>query len=171
MKSLACAYCARKGVPLHRDHVVPRSRGGPDNASNIVMACPQCNHAKRDKLPSEWLGDECPARIRRIEDVVNKKLANDFAKRDKPHKKPATLYAFHLRRDGYVDYVGEIVSETDTMIRLESVDALMFTGCGLWCLSGGLYDLPKAECRIFNDKQSCAMTAYRINEPLHRRTR
>lgn len=32
------------------DHVVPRSRGGADDASNMVVACRPCNAAKADRL-------------------------------------------------------------------------------------------------------------------------
>lgn len=50
-----CYYC---GVSLksgyHRDHVVPLSRGGRNDISNIVLACPQCNWSKNDRLPHEW---------------------------------------------------------------------------------------------------------------------
>lgn len=30
-----------------RDHVVPRSAGGPDDLNNLVLACRECNHEKR----------------------------------------------------------------------------------------------------------------------------
>lgn len=52
-----CAYC---GVETHRlgkglsrsprlatlDHVVPRSRGGPLKAANLVLACQACNNQR-----------------------------------------------------------------------------------------------------------------------------
>jgi 5-methylcytosine-specific restriction endonuclease McrA len=52
-----CVYC---GVETHRlarglsrspalatlDHVVPRSMGGPLNASNLVLACQACNNQR-----------------------------------------------------------------------------------------------------------------------------
>lgn len=81
-KNIVCAYCEKEVADLHRDHVVPRARGGPDNAFNIVMACQQCNSAKRDSLPSEWLGDRCPPAILLIEAKVHAKLKAVFKKRD-----------------------------------------------------------------------------------------
>ncbi len=42
----ACAYCGASGVPLNLDHIHPRSRGGSDRISNLVLACIRCNQAK-----------------------------------------------------------------------------------------------------------------------------
>lgn len=43
-----CQYCGEQFAPseLTFDHVVPRSRGGPTSATNIVSACVDCNSAK-----------------------------------------------------------------------------------------------------------------------------
>jgi 5-methylcytosine-specific restriction endonuclease McrA len=47
-----CYYCGR--ILVRRDasvdHVVPRSRGGVDDASNYVIACRQCNSDKGDRV-------------------------------------------------------------------------------------------------------------------------
>lgn len=50
-----CAYCGkRKGTDeLDIDHVVPRSRGGPHEWSNVVASCRPCNLRKADKMPDE----------------------------------------------------------------------------------------------------------------------
>ncbi len=47
-----CAYCGEKFSESHltRDHIVPRSKGGPDIWSNVVTACGSCNKAKDNKL-------------------------------------------------------------------------------------------------------------------------
>jgi RRXRR protein/HNH endonuclease len=34
-----CVYCGAKGVPLQIEHLVPKSRGGSDRASNLTLAC------------------------------------------------------------------------------------------------------------------------------------
>jgi len=39
----------------HVDHLVPLSRGGHNNPSNLVISCPVCNLKKLDKLPHEFL--------------------------------------------------------------------------------------------------------------------
>ncbi len=74
---MSCAYCGTRTGPFHRDHVVPRSRGGPDEPLNIVFACVACNSSKRDLLPSEWRPHTPPfvAMIeRRVSAVVSKKV-------------------------------------------------------------------------------------------------
>lgn len=47
-----CAYCGGvfRHADLSRDHVLPRSRGGPDSWTNCVTACKPCNHAKGSRL-------------------------------------------------------------------------------------------------------------------------
>lgn len=49
-----CVYCrttaARSGAPLQLDHLTPRKLGGPDLATNLVLACRPCNSA-RQSLP------------------------------------------------------------------------------------------------------------------------
>lgn len=50
-----CHYCGR-ATRLTKDHVIPRSRGGTDAEANIVFACRNCNSAKGDRTPEEWLG-------------------------------------------------------------------------------------------------------------------
>lgn len=51
-----CYYCHQdvKWGKHHVDHVVPLSRGGSNDISNLVIACASCNLSKSDKLPHEW---------------------------------------------------------------------------------------------------------------------
>jgi 5-methylcytosine-specific restriction endonuclease McrA len=51
-----CHYCKR-AVELFgmKDHYVPVSRGGSDGIDNLVLACWDCNHAKADMLPDEFM--------------------------------------------------------------------------------------------------------------------
>jgi 5-methylcytosine-specific restriction endonuclease McrA len=50
-----CQYCGRKfpTCDLSLDHVIPKSRGGKANWSNIVCACTRCNVAKGGRTPRE----------------------------------------------------------------------------------------------------------------------
>lgn len=51
-----CAYCGDVDGPFECDHVVPISRGGSNEKSNLVTACRKCNRSKRSKLVDEWRG-------------------------------------------------------------------------------------------------------------------
>jgi len=52
-----CQYCGRTppAVVLELDHIIPKSKGGPDNIDNYITACFDCNRGKGkhslDKIP------------------------------------------------------------------------------------------------------------------------
>ena len=46
-----CQYCGQMADSI--DHVMPRSRGGGHEWTNLVAACRRCNLAKRDRTPEE----------------------------------------------------------------------------------------------------------------------
>lgn len=50
-----CQYCGKKFDTKHLtcDHLIPRSRGGLTEWTNIVTSCIRCNRRKGDKLPEE----------------------------------------------------------------------------------------------------------------------
>jgi 5-methylcytosine-specific restriction endonuclease McrA len=50
-----CAYCGERFSDKHltRDHVVPTSKGGPNNWMNVVASCRQCNQKKDDRTPEQ----------------------------------------------------------------------------------------------------------------------
>ena len=65
-----CAYCdapgfGRGGVVLNIDHVRPRSKGGSDRVSNLVVACIACNQEKDDRPLEGFLAHD-PARLARV---------------------------------------------------------------------------------------------------------
>jgi 5-methylcytosine-specific restriction endonuclease McrA len=41
----ACYYCDAQGK-LAVDHLIPKVRGGPDEADNLIWACRSCNSSK-----------------------------------------------------------------------------------------------------------------------------
>jgi 5-methylcytosine-specific restriction endonuclease McrA len=68
---LVCRYCGRKGLAIEvpdavtkaemrhlatLDHVVPRSKGGTDDESNLVVACYPCNQRKGDESVDKMMG-------------------------------------------------------------------------------------------------------------------
>ena len=64
-----CCYCGKHfpSSELNLEHVVPRSRGGGTDWSNIVTACIPCNLRKANRLPSE-------ARMRLVVPISRPKL-------------------------------------------------------------------------------------------------
>lgn len=48
-----CQYCGRKDGALTVDHVIPKTRGGPDTWENLVCACLSCNGKKGGRTPKE----------------------------------------------------------------------------------------------------------------------
>ncbi len=54
-----CQYCDRSPLDLRgrecltRDHLVPLSRGGTNEWTNVVTACSTCNTRKGNRLPEE----------------------------------------------------------------------------------------------------------------------
>ena len=55
--SYRCAYCHQAATPTNHweiDHIVPRSRGGSNRPSNLVLSCHACNQAKGDQTAEEF---------------------------------------------------------------------------------------------------------------------
>ena len=52
-----CIYCGNK-ENLTLEHILPRSRGGPDITDNAIMVCKHCNSSKGSKRLYEWKGLE-----------------------------------------------------------------------------------------------------------------
>jgi len=48
-----CHYCDEE-IASEMDHVVPRSRGGSNDPSNLVLVCAKCNQEKSNRTPEEW---------------------------------------------------------------------------------------------------------------------
>ncbi len=53
-----CAYCDAEHVPLEIEHIVPRSKGGSDRASNLALACRPCNQRKGPRSIKEFLAQD-----------------------------------------------------------------------------------------------------------------
>ena len=54
-----CQYCGRAAAELRqresltRDHLIPMSRGGTNDWTNVVTACSPCNTRKGNRMPEE----------------------------------------------------------------------------------------------------------------------
>jgi len=62
--SRSCVSCGTGQVPFEIDHVLPRSRGGSDRVSNLVLACHDCNQAKGNRTAAEFGHAEVESRAR-----------------------------------------------------------------------------------------------------------
>lgn len=50
-----CVWCSTDcQEAFHVDHVVPLSKGGEHELTNLAIACPTCNLRKSAKMPLEW---------------------------------------------------------------------------------------------------------------------
>lgn len=55
--NFTCAHCKRdlrniqpgEGIRIELDHIIPVSKGGGNNASNLVTSCSKCNASRGDK--------------------------------------------------------------------------------------------------------------------------
>lgn len=50
-----CAYCGLENTPLEIEHILAKSRGGPNRVSNLTLTCRCCNEAKGNQLIEQFL--------------------------------------------------------------------------------------------------------------------
>jgi hypothetical protein len=79
-----CIYCGSKR-DLTLDHILPRSRNGPDSPDNAVWVCKSCNSSKGDRRLYEWFGIERRYEVPRIAEGKYLKLLYSL------HEKMGTL--------------------------------------------------------------------------------
>lgn len=79
-----CTYCGSR-EKLTLEHILPRSRGGPDIPDNAVMICSSCNSSKGAKRLYEWQGMNSKDEIPRIVEGKYLKLLYGL------HEKAGTL--------------------------------------------------------------------------------
>ena len=48
-----CQYCGARDLPMTVDHIIPKTRGGKDEWTNLVCACVKCNNKKGDRTLKE----------------------------------------------------------------------------------------------------------------------
>ena len=52
-----CYYCGAKDVPLEKEHILPKAKGGTNRVSNLTVSCHECNQEKGNRHPNEIEGD------------------------------------------------------------------------------------------------------------------
>lgn len=91
-----CEYCGSLDN-LSWDHLIPRSKTGPDTAENHVLACKSCNSSKGAKGIYEWYGEKGKDIVPRLVAGKYLKLLYDI------HEKNGTLDHSDLNKDGKLD--------------------------------------------------------------------
>lgn len=66
-----CFYCGKPVDPHHVDvdHFVPWSFVKDDQLWNMVLACPECNRRKNDRLPAQYYLDHLIVRNKQLADI------------------------------------------------------------------------------------------------------
>lgn len=83
-KKNECIFCGDK-QKLTTEHLLPRSRDGPDSTSNVIRICQKCNSSKGDKRLYEWFTLSNKDKIPRIAEGKYLKLLFEL------HEKIGTL--------------------------------------------------------------------------------
>lgn len=91
--NFTCQYCGLKApnVALEVDHVIPVSKGGTNDISNLVTSCLDCNRGKgarelSSKRSPDWKDrqlEELRKRCARMESLLDK-TREEISKRNKP---------------------------------------------------------------------------------------
>lgn len=127
-----CCYCGATKGTFVIDHVVPRSRGGPDGPRNCVVACTDCNISKGDLLPSEWR-KRLPPLVKGIEKRVCRSIA--VSQRRRRGCAPGKRRPRPNRPSGAIS-----IEIWDWLVRQFSIDPRGPYDCDVWvfCLKRGL---------------------------------
>lgn len=87
-----CQYCGTRSDTLHCDHRHPYSRGGSDDFSNLVAACPRCNLRKHNKTAREF------------------RSYLDLSSQERSHNLKQLRYCCRLLREYALSVTGDTVS-------------------------------------------------------------
>ncbi len=108
--SNTCSYCGCN-ENLQWEHIIPKSRAGPDSIDNMVLSCRKCNLSKGDRDPFEWYGKEKRYEIPRL--ILGKYLKLVY----EAHEKSGTIDSQDLNADGTLDVfdLGVVFKKTIAM--------------------------------------------------------
>jgi len=74
-----CFYCnkeIKEDIDVEIDHIIPLSRGGSDNYSNLILSCRKCNQKKLDKTSMEFCGKNIEGRKYHMEQALKELKAD-----------------------------------------------------------------------------------------------
>jgi hypothetical protein len=81
--NFTCQYCGRKPpeVRLEVDHIMPESRGGANDSTNLITACFDCNRGKNVKhlsLKKEPKEIELPPNTRMVYPILSVRVEEEI---------------------------------------------------------------------------------------------
>lgn len=119
-----CAYCdTDKVTRFEIDHIIPRSRGGVDSLSNLVLSCVKCNRDKGSKYIEEFLENN-QKKLKYILSEVRKPLNDAAAMNSTRSKLLSVLISTELPT---YSYTGSLTKYNRVKLNLDkthSLDAL-----------------------------------------------
>lgn len=77
----SCAYCGKKILRFHQEHVIPVSKGGGYVRQNIIPACKECNLSKHTNNMEKWYKEQTffsEERLLKIYKWINAKQKGDL---------------------------------------------------------------------------------------------
>ena len=108
----ACPYCGKQicgtawlSPAFEMDHIMPRSlRPGDNGFNNLILCCAQCNRAKGNRTPYQWLGHD----EQRYEEMLRRIDKLPARKRDR----------FHLQTpEELEDAIHRLIDTTDPLLK------------------------------------------------------
>ena len=110
-----CLYCGENigEQGFEKDHIYPRSQGGPDIWYNLIAACRRCNDSKGRQTPYQWLGglstwDAFCARVEAADLVPRKKTVLLNQEETFPGGDPTPLARVGARSRAFIACVQEM---------------------------------------------------------------
>ena len=93
-----CVYCGSRGGSFELDHVIPRSKGGTNKISNLVLACKECNRKKGKSFLDEFLATK-PGLCQKIKNTISRPLQHAAAVNITNNRLVKELLQFNLPLD------------------------------------------------------------------------
>ena len=106
-----CFYCGTKDVPLEKEHILPRAKGGTDRADNLTISCRPCNIEKGNRHPDEMDG-QLGKRVQQALRLAKKPLKDAQAVNTIRWKIVETLESHRLTRHFRHWRQNEVASQT-----------------------------------------------------------
>lgn len=91
-----CQYCGSH-EDLEIDHIIPLSKGGNNEDSNLITACHKCNNLKGDKDIKEFFkmierDNKKLERVSKILDTLEEKEQEQYKEKEKEKEKDISIY-------------------------------------------------------------------------------